>query len=319
MGNGDGLRQVLRQAGRKLTLVDVGARWGVNPNWAGLEDLTRIICFEPDPAECQRLSASAPPNITYVPTALAEVNGPMPLWITVDPACTSRYRPHDALVATYPALTVMRPKECIELDARSLDDVLASEGLPAPDVIKLDTQGSELDILRGTVGNLAACSAIDVEVEFNALYEGAHVFADVDTFLRGHGFSLWKFVDIAHHETRVAGIGNPVMVHGDGGRRVSAYVGPGRLFWGQAHYVRTDMLPENFADFCTGGRTKADAYAAISAAAQLGDLDLAIAMTAAIDGTPAAEELSRVLTPREPRTLLQRLARKARRLVSRQG
>jgi Methyltransferase FkbM domain len=51
------------------------------------------------------------------------------------------------------------------------------------DAIKLDTQGSELDILRGATHVLPTVSLIDIEVEFNELYDGQPLFCDVDRFL----------------------------------------------------------------------------------------------------------------------------------------
>ena len=52
------------------------------------------------------------------------------------------------------------------------------------DFIKLDTQGSELDILHGAGSLLDNCSGLQLEVMFSPLYEGQPLFADVDAYLR---------------------------------------------------------------------------------------------------------------------------------------
>jgi hypothetical protein len=57
-------------------------------------------------------------------------------------------------------------------------------------VIKLDTQGTELDILHGAGRLLSQVLAIEIEVEFVHIYKGQPLFTDVDLFMRNQGFSL---------------------------------------------------------------------------------------------------------------------------------
>src|SRR3712207_6999908 len=49
---------------------------------------------------------------------------------------------------------------------RSLDEWLAGAGIGGVDVIKLDTQGSELGVLTGAASALSGVRAIEVEVQF---------------------------------------------------------------------------------------------------------------------------------------------------------
>lgn len=63
------------------------------------------------------------------------------------------------------------------------------------DAIKLDTQGSELDILRGASRALSSCTLIEIEVEFNPIYEGQNLFCDVDRFLRDRGFVCGEYLN----------------------------------------------------------------------------------------------------------------------------
>ena len=61
--------------------------------------------------------------------------------------------------------------------------------LPPPAHLKLDTQGTELEVLRGA-GRLLRdhVLSVQVEAEFRALYRGQPLFGDVDRFLAGRGF-----------------------------------------------------------------------------------------------------------------------------------
>ena len=55
-------------------------------------------------------------------------------------------------------------------NTKTLDSVVKKENLPNPDFIKIDTQGSELDILKGGKETVSKCSLIYLEcpiIEFN--------------------------------------------------------------------------------------------------------------------------------------------------------
>jgi hypothetical protein len=85
-------------------------------------------------------------------------------------------------------LEVDRTRVC---PIETLDDVLAGAGIQEVDFVKLDTQGSELPILRGASRTLGQfVFGIDVEVELNVLYEGQPLFGDVDAFLRRYDYEL---------------------------------------------------------------------------------------------------------------------------------
>ena len=52
----------------------------------------------------------------------------------------------------------------------SLDELVKKENLPYPNFIKIDTQGSELDILKGSQQSISECSLIYLEcpiIEYN--------------------------------------------------------------------------------------------------------------------------------------------------------
>jgi methyltransferase FkbM-like protein len=59
--------------------------------------------------------------------------------------------------------------------------------------LKMDTQGSELDVLRGTIGALDAISLVEVELSLLAVYDSAPVFQDVYALLAQKGFAPIAF------------------------------------------------------------------------------------------------------------------------------
>ena len=74
-----------------------------------------------------------------------------------------------------------------------LDDI--KEAFDA-DYLKIDVQGAELDVLRGAERQLQTITVVHVEVEFVPIYRGQPLFADIDQFLRAHGFLFHRFANI---------------------------------------------------------------------------------------------------------------------------
>jgi len=79
---------------------------------------------------------------------------------------------------------------------RRLDTLVAELGWPKPDFIKLDTQGSELDILRGAPACLAAAQGLQIECNIERLNEDAPMLADVLAFTENAGFRLFDVIQL---------------------------------------------------------------------------------------------------------------------------
>jgi hypothetical protein len=75
----------------------------------------------------------------------------------------------------------------------TLDGLVASGEVRAPDLIKLDVQGYELEALRGAAKALRSATAVICEVSFRRLYENQALFPDVLAFLGEQGFQLRAF------------------------------------------------------------------------------------------------------------------------------
>jgi len=71
-----------------------------------------------------------------------------------------------------------------------LDPFRAQHQLPAPDLVKLDVQGYELEVLRGAEETLRTTRAVLTEVSFREYYRGQPLFHDVVAFLATRGFLL---------------------------------------------------------------------------------------------------------------------------------
>jgi FkbM family methyltransferase len=180
-----------------LGFIDVGVRDGIHPVVAPVAGLTSVLAFEPDAAESERLRAryagSSWRNVTIEPVGLAERAGTATLHVTAASTNSSLRPVHRPFVDRY-RMDKFRPVSSEPVVTATLDDVLGRYG-GAPghgDFIKLDTQGTEYEILTGAARTLSERTvAVLVEVWYCQVYDGQRLFSDIEALLRSHGFSFY--------------------------------------------------------------------------------------------------------------------------------
>lgn len=178
-------------AGRRFrSVVDVGANVGQFAIWAAdVLGAERIVCVEPLPEAVTQLrevaSELAPCRVTVVPAALGSTAGRRTLHVTtaID---SSSLLPVTDVAKTRAALHETGTRE---VELRIGDEVLP-DALDGPLLVKLDVQGTELDVLAGLPKTLAAADAVLVEVSFTSLYDGQSDPSAVVSHLLDAGLSL---------------------------------------------------------------------------------------------------------------------------------
>jgi FkbM family methyltransferase len=85
------------------------------------------------------------------------------------------------------------PRVAVSKTTRTLDRLLAEQRLPAVDLLKLDVQGSELEVLKGATQTLSQAEAILMEASLLPVNAGTPSFAQVIQFLADRGFQLFDF------------------------------------------------------------------------------------------------------------------------------
>lgn len=196
-----------------LTYIDVGAAGELDSKWR--RQITErknvdYIGFEPD----SRSYESG--NLTRLPVALGELERRRHLHLTAKPQVSSLLRPSKAVLQRYQDVSRFDVVGLTEMSVTPID-ALALRGKYF--FMKLDTQGTELEILRGATATLSKTLGIVVEVEFQQIYEKQPLFSDLDPWLRQHGFTLEDFVTLKRWTRREGG-------------------GPGQLVFGDALYLK---------------------------------------------------------------------------------
>lgn len=211
-----------------MAVVDIGAMDipGARDPFARLSDagLLTVTGFEPLAEECQKLNARGSRGRRYLPYAIADGRR-RTLYVTNTGMTSSLLRPNLGFAGLFQNLAeLMQVVSTQELETRRLDDV-AEVREHGCDLLKLDTQGSELEILSNALQTLSHCLIVQTEVEFVPLYENQPLFADVDQMLRARGFMFHRFFGLAGRAFK------PLVAHNDENRPLS------QALWADAIYV----------------------------------------------------------------------------------
>jgi hypothetical protein len=80
----------------------------------------------------------------------------------------------------------------IDVDVTTVDDFCRQEGIEGIDVLKADTQGYELNVLRGASDLMRRnrIGALVLETNFVPHYEGQALFPEIHSHLSDRGFQL---------------------------------------------------------------------------------------------------------------------------------
>jgi len=183
-----------------LTVLDIGAMVGsglppgVDINQRTGQSRYRVLGFEPQPEECERVNAAGMPGFRCLPHALGD-GRERPFYVNVSRPTSSLLAPNPSVCDRFQELSqLMRAERVMPVQTRRLDDLAE---LGRVDMIKIDTQGAELMIFQHGPRVLADALVVRTEVSFVPFYLDQPLFADVDAHLRASGFAFHCFVEMA--------------------------------------------------------------------------------------------------------------------------
>lgn len=225
------------------------------------DDVLNVL-YEADADACAAAASEVATrkNFHLLPYALGAERAKKSFFVMANPYFSSLYRPNAAYADYYGEVELSgtlsgidlkdrRYDTCygsenriareIEIETHALDSLIAEGKVPAaaarPDLISLDTQGSELDILRGAKTTLRSSTlAVVTEISFHRLYDNQPLLSASLDLLDAAGFHFAGFSELFEISPYRA----PVGLRGRG------FTG-----FGDAVFLRRlETLPEIFSD-----------------------------------------------------------------------
>ena len=147
-----------------------------------------MLFIEANPIVFERLKRNVVriPNTQAVNYAISDQNGTVTLHVTSMDQASSILR-----LKLHKEIAPDIKETCqVTVQSRTLDTLLQELKLVPSDynILNMDIQGAELLALKGATNTLKHIQAINTEVEYKELYEGAALIDQLDEFLDYHGF-----------------------------------------------------------------------------------------------------------------------------------
>lgn len=180
------------------TVLDIGANRGQFALFAMHRfPQASLMCFEPLPEPRRRLEAVAgrSARVRLFDFAIAALDDVAPFHVSVADDSSSLLPIGPRQREEFPD---SREQTTITVQVRRLETVLRSEPLPHPVLLKIDVQGSELDVLEGAGALLESVDVILIEASFLELYAGQALIDSVWEVLRARGFSCRGIWSVAY-------------------------------------------------------------------------------------------------------------------------
>lgn len=183
--------------GFSLTLVDVGSAGGIHSRWTPFRKVVSAILF--DPREAAPSGSLGPGQDRTYPIALGPEAGEATLHLTRLANMSSFLEPDAAAFERFgrkAADATVVATEQVRVEA--LDAIASADGVRT-DILKIDTQGSELLVLEGAQQALGTTLLAEIEVSFLARYHGQPLFADVERYMADRGFELIDLIELKRY------------------------------------------------------------------------------------------------------------------------
>jgi FkbM family methyltransferase len=169
-------------------VVDIGANEGAfSAGVLAVAPQAEIVAAEPGPAPRARLQARLGrlPNVEIHNVAVSSSAGVATFHLTAHDHNSSLHAPRAEMQEMIdPGWT---PAGELSVRTVTLDELVGDRTV---DVLKIDVQGSELDVLRGGDATLARARSVLLEMNFQSQYEGDATFNTLHAEMDRRGFAL---------------------------------------------------------------------------------------------------------------------------------
>ena len=227
--------RVAQKENISFVVVDVGARGGISPEWNCLFSNGIFVGFDPDEVECNRIN-DANPNVRMYPTAIDASVGKKEFFLTESPYCHGFRRVNEEYFKRFPNYINNKITGSVMLETTSLDAWSEEKSLGHADFLKIDTEGTEADVLSGASKFLIneKCLGVLTEVWFEPdIKHGSHYgFSVINDFLVERGFRLFD-ISVQRYPRNTLPVGHVSFSVGSDGKVMEATAHRLYSAWGQ--------------------------------------------------------------------------------------
>jgi FkbM family methyltransferase len=205
---------------RKLCIADVGSADGPEERWLSLNGFTQLITFEPNP----RANISDEQDTINFPIGLWSSKQNRPLFVTAHPDSSSLCKINREVFQDFQIQDGSQVVSQVDIALDTLDSCLEKRAELSPQFLKIDVEGGDLEVMRGSEKALSTTVVgLRTEAVLLPLWEDAPQLWEVDTYLRKKGFILFN-------------IGKVHWIRNNG---LFGYTSQPQLIWGDAVYFIT--------------------------------------------------------------------------------
>lgn len=168
-----------------LNIIDVGSTGGLDMRWDLIKEFINVYSFDPD----SRSKNKETNRNKVFPFALWSKKEQLKLNLTKFPDASSVFILNDKFLESFLNYECHHIISSEEIKADSADNV-EFDNNPI-DFMKIDTEGAELEILKGSkkyLGNTII--GLELEVQFVERTIGSPLFSDIDNYLKPIGYQL---------------------------------------------------------------------------------------------------------------------------------
>ncbi len=233
------IAEALGEPAPQITILDIGAMPTGEERYHSLvkQGCATVFSIEPSEEALAEAEVAAEDRARFIPHFLGD-GDPATFYHARFPGCSSLLEPNAEMINLFQTIGAepetgnfaVTGSESVQ--TVRLDDLTT---LPPIDFISIDTQGSELDILKNGHGVLANVLVLESEVEFVPLYKDQPLFGHLQVALSERGFVMHKLIDIvgrAFRPFRGTDIFKPIS----------------QMLWADAIFVRNFTALDRFSD-----------------------------------------------------------------------
>lgn len=133
-------------------------------------------------------------QFSFIEKALGVETGTIELEVSEKLSRTSLYkRTH------YDRKSKTTEKRQVQID--TLDNVLSNYDIKSPSLLKIDTEGSEMDILKGGTVTLGKVDYVVLELPLTQNFENSYTFTDAILLMQKNGFEVFQILKAQNRTT----------------------------------------------------------------------------------------------------------------------